>query len=329
MSALSCRRTYSPDLCMKLSLLLLTTLSMSIGVVWGQTPDSQIASQQARIVKDLESIRIAERDHLPEAQRGALWANVAIEYWNATEFEKAEDAYYRSLHLLKTAPSAGGVYASTLDDLASLYLSYGRMDDAQRASKLAFAVRRKLGNEAGIAVGQVHLANIALVQHQFKKAERLALRGVQVMESSNNPPKIGLLSGFITLTYARCSRGDCGDGLKNAQEAVAFANGNFDSDSAPIGFALETLGFAEWKTGARQDGEKAMLEGIRVLRKRLAPGDPRLAGAMLQYRAYLVEANRRVEAQEVQEQVARMISQPEIYCSGCAVSVNSLLNSLR
>ncbi len=329
MSVLSCRRTYSPDLRLKVSFLLLTALSMSVRIVSGQTSNPQIASSQARIVKDLESIRIADQDHLPEAQRGTLWAKLAVDYWNATEFLKAEDAYNRSLHLLKTAPSAGAEYAATLDDLASLYLSYGHLDDAERASKQAFTVRKKLGNPSDTAISQVHLANIALVRHQFKKSDRLALLGVQGMESSLNPPRVALLSGFITLTYAQCLRGHCGEGLMNAEQAVAFANKNFESESAPIGFALETLGFAEWKSGATQEGEKSMLEGIQILRKKLAPADPRLAGAMLQYRAYLVEANRRAEAQEIQEQVARMTSQAGIYCSGCTVSVYSLANSLR
>jgi tetratricopeptide (TPR) repeat protein len=327
MIALSYRRTYPRHL--TASLLLLTALSMCVCVVRGQTSNPQIALWQARTVQDLESIRKAEQEHLPAAQRGILWAELATAYWNTTEFSKAEDAYNRALHLLKTAPSARAAYAATLDDLASLYLSYGRLEDAESASKQAFAVRHKLGNRSDIAISQVHLANIALVRHQFKKAEELALRGKQGMESSSDPSKVGLLSAFITLAYARCSRGHCSEGLKDAEQAVAFANGNFESESAPIGFGLETLGFAEWKSGAAQDGERAMREGIQILRKTLAPADPRLIGAMLQYRAYLVEAKRRVEAQEIQEQVSRMTNQAGIYCLGCTVSVNSLSKSLR
>ena len=67
----------------------------------------------------------------------------------------------------------------------------------------------------------------------------------------------------------------------SAQQAVAFANKNFEPESAAVGFALETLGFAEWKTGAVEDGEKAMLHGIQILRTKLAPADPRVAGALL------------------------------------------------
>ena len=321
MIALSSYRTYR----LFLSLLLLTALRFG----WAQTPNPQIASSQARIAQDLELIRAAEQQHLPAAQAGALWAQLAAEYHHATEFPQAEDAYNRSLHLLKTAPGAGEEYATTLDNLASLYLIYGRVDDAESARKQALAVRQKLGNISGIGVSHIHLADIALARHQFKKAEKLALQGMEEMKSSSNPPREGMLSGLITVTYARCSRGHCDEGLTNAEQALAFANTHFEPGSAAAGFALETLGFAKWKSGATHDGEIAMVQGIQILRTKLAPADPRLAGAMLQYRAYLIAENRQAEAQEIHEQVGKMTREAGVYCSDCAVSVNSLSKTLR
>lgn len=329
MNAMSSHRTYLLHLRLKMSLLLLSAISLGVSIVWAQTSNPQLASSQARIAQDLDLIRTAEQEHLPAAQEGALWARLAREYHNATDFLKAEDAYNRSLHLLKTAPSARAEYAATLDDLASLYLIYGRLDDAESVRKQALAVLQKGGNLSDIGYAQVHLADIALARHQFKKAEHLALQGIQGMESSSNPSKVGMLSALVTLTYARCSRGNYGQGLMSAEQAVAFANKNFGSESVAAGGALGALGFAEWKAGAMQDGEKTMLQSIQILRTKMAPADPRLAFAMLQYRAYLVAAKRRVEAQEIQQQVQRMTSQAGIFCAGCAVSVNSLSNSLR
>ena len=48
------------------------------------------------------------------------------------------------------------------------------------------------------------------MRRQYKKAERLALQGLQMMESSSNPPRAGILSAFITLTFARCYVGTAG-----------------------------------------------------------------------------------------------------------------------
>jgi tetratricopeptide (TPR) repeat protein len=313
----------------KVYLLLLIASLLNVGLVRAQTSDAQTAWPEARIAQDLELIRTADQNHLSEVQRAVLWKNLALHYHAASEFPKAEDAYNRALHLLKTAPSAQAEYASTLDDLASLYLTYDRLEDAESAMKQALKVRQKLGSPAELAVSKVHLADIALVRHQFKKAEGLAQRALEGMESSPNPPQTAMLSVLITLTYARCSRGHCDEGLMNAKQAVDFARKNSESESVADGFALETLGFAEWKSGARQDGEKAMVQALQILRKNLTPADPRLAGAMLQYRSYLVEEHRQAEAQEINEQVTRMTRQAGLYCQGCAISVNSLSNTLR
>ena len=72
-----------------------------------------------------------------------------------------------------------------------------------------------------------------------------------------------------------------------------------------------------------------MLQAIQILRTGLSAADPRVAGAMLQYQAYLTEAHRPAEAAEIHEQVTRITRQSGAYCQGCAVSVYSLSNTLR
>ena len=329
MIALFSYRAYRPYFHLRVSFLLLTAMMLSVCAARAQTPEPQIASSPARIARVMEWIRIAEQNHRPDAERGALWMQLGLEYQRAADFPKAEDAYNKSLHLLKTAPSARAEYAATLECLASLYLIYSHVDDAERLRKQAFAVREKLGNRSEMGLSEIHLANIAFVRHQFKKAERTALKGMEEMESSSLPPRVGMLGGLITVTYARCMQGHSGEGLMSAQQALAFANEHFEPGSAAVGFAQGALGLAEWKSGAVQDGEKDMLHGIQILRTTLAPTDPRLAGALLQYHDYLVATSRRVEAQVIHDEVDRITSQSGTFCPGCTVSVNSLSNSLR
>src|SRR5438876_667001 len=113
----------------RVSFLLLTALSLGVCIASVQTSEPQSASAHVRIARDIESIQIAEQQRRPEAERGALWAQLASEYQYAAEFLKAEDAYNKSLHLLKTAPSAKAEYAGTLESLATLYLLYGHVDE--------------------------------------------------------------------------------------------------------------------------------------------------------------------------------------------------------
>jgi hypothetical protein len=329
MIALFSYRAYRPYLHLRLRLLLLTAMMLSVCAAWAQTSELQIASSPTRVARVMELIRIAEQEHRPEAERGALWMQLALEYQYAADFPKAEDAYNKSLQLLKTVPSARAEYATTLECLAALYLIYGHVDDAERVRKQALVVREKLGDQADIGLNQIQLANIAIERQQYKKAERIALRGMEEMQSFSNPPRVGMLTGFITITVAQCMQGHTGEGLMRAQQAVAFANRKFEPESAAVGFALGTLGLAEWKSGAVQDGENDMLHGIQILRIKLAPGDPRLAGALLQYHDYLVASSRRVEAQVIHDEVDRMTSQSGTFCPGCTVSVYSLSKALR
>ena len=320
---------YRPYFHLRVSFLLLTALSLSVCVAGAQTSEPQSAAAQVRIAQDMELIRIAEQQHRPDAERGVLWAQLATEYHYAAEFLKAEDAYNKSLHLLKPIPSAKEQYAATLESLATLYLLYGHVDEAESLRKQALGVRKKLGNPFDVGLCRIHLANVALARRQFKKAERLSLRGMAEMESSSNPPKAGILSGLITVAYAQCLRGHCDEGLTSAQQGLAFANRYFVPDSAAVGFALETLGWAEWKSGNGPEAEKAILRGIQIMRTKLVPGDPRLRGALQLYGDYLMATGRRVEGQEIHEEAERLTSQSGTVCPSCTVSVYSLSKALR
>jgi len=318
-----------PHHSLRFVLLLLISLYASVGCALAQTAEPQVASSQMRIAQDLAMIHTAQEQRLPAAELGAMWSVLASEYHYAADFLKAEEAYNQSLHLLKSVPEASEAYATTLESLAALYLNNGHIDEAENVRKQALAVRKKVGNPQAIGVSHAHLADVALARHQYKKAEQLDLQAITEMQSSINPPRVGLLSALITITYARCAQGNCNEGLTSAQQGVDFAYKRFERESAAIGFALETLGYAEWQTGSIQEGEKTMLQGIGILRATLVPADPRLRGSLQQYEKYLNATNRRVEAQEIHSEVERTTREAGVACSACTVSVYSLSKTLR
>jgi tetratricopeptide (TPR) repeat protein len=286
-------------------------------------------AQIPQIAQDLDAVHTAEQQHRPAADVGAMWAHLASEYHGSADFLKAEDAYNRSLHLLKDVPNSRPLYATTLDNLASLYLIYGRVDEAEGIRKQALAIRKKLGNPADVGASEVHVADIAIARRQYKKAEQFALLGLKDMSSSPPPPTLGMLSALITVTYARCLRGHPGEALSSAQQAFDFANAHFEQDSPAIGFSLQTLGYAQWKSGEADEGGKTMQRALVILRSRLVPSDPRLAGALTQYEDYLLTTKRRPEADEIRDEVARMNTRPGAACATCTVSVYSLAKGLR
>jgi tetratricopeptide (TPR) repeat protein len=315
MRALLCR-VYRPASLLAATLFLTTVLPGAV-------------TARAQLAEDLEAIHTAEQQHRSPAELGAMWGHLATEYHSAADFLKAEDAYNRSLHLLKDVPDSRALYATTLDNLAALYLMYGRTDEAETVRKQSLKIRQQLGNRADIGVSEVHVADIAIARHQYKKAEQFAMRGIDDMNASPSQPEIGMLSALVTITYARCLRGHTADGLASAQQAFQYASAHFQPDSAAVGFSLQTLGFAEWKNGDPEEGGKTMQRALKILRSKLVPSDRRLVGTLLQYESYLTETRHRPEADEIRDEVARTNTQPGAVCPGCTISVYSLAKGLR
>jgi tetratricopeptide (TPR) repeat protein len=105
-------------------------------------------------------IDLAEREHLPDAKIGYLWGRLASDYVGLADFARAEDAYFRSLRLLRNAPEAQKSYATLLDNLGVLYFAFDRRAEAEPYLKRSFAERRKQGDIVALGISQVHLANL-------------------------------------------------------------------------------------------------------------------------------------------------------------------------
>jgi tetratricopeptide (TPR) repeat protein len=282
----------------------------------------------AQTEQQVDAIHTAEQQHRSPVELATMWAQQAYQY-HPRDFLKAENAYNHALHLLKDVPEAQPRYAETLDNLAALYLMYGRVDEAEVVRKQSLAIRRQLGNLADIGVGEVHIADIAIARRQYKKAEKFAMQGMKDMALTPNPPPVGMLSALITATYAKSLQGHAGEALSTAQQAFNFAGTHFEPDTPAIGFALQTLGYAQWKNGDPEEGGKTMQRGLVILRSKLAPTDRRLAGALMQYEDYLVTTRHRPEADAIRDEVSRMNTGAGPACPGCTVSVYSLAKGLR
>ena len=101
--------------------LTLVIVSLWIHAASAQTQIASIMPLPERITQELGLIHAAEQEHLPDVQLGYLWARLASDYRDKADFSRSEDAYNRSLRLLKAAPEAKADYATVLDNLGILY----------------------------------------------------------------------------------------------------------------------------------------------------------------------------------------------------------------
>lgn len=285
-----------------------------------------ITDMQEGVKLDLRLIKVAEHDHLPNGKQGYLWARVASEYSQLGDFTRAEDAYFHSILLLKEVPEARANYATLLDNLGVFYLAYNRKNDALRYIHQAFAIRREQGDKVNLGISQLHLSEVALGDHKFKEAERFAAEANANLAAAGDQGRKGLIGTLVALAYARCSRDNCDEGLRNAEQAMELVRLVYPTDSLPTGHALMALGFAKWKSGDSQQAEKMMLEGIHIISTQNAPGTPYSRNALSEYRMFLAAMHRPLDVKRIDDQIAS--SAPKA-CTNCTVSVTTLSNAMR
>jgi tetratricopeptide (TPR) repeat protein len=302
------------------------TLCIVLSVCEPAPPQLFSTTTQMDIAQERHMIDLAEREHLPDAKIGYLWGRLASDYARQADFAHAEDAYFRSLRLLRNAPEAQKSYATLLDNLGVLYLAYNRRAEADQYLTRGFAARRKQDDIVALGISQVHLAQLAHADHKFKQSENLATEAQTNLTAAGDAGRAGLIGALVSLTYARCERNKCAEGLQDAERAMDVARLIYTSDSLPAGHVLMAIGFARWKIGDSQQAEKMMLEGVHIITTKNAPGAPYSRLALLEYRDFLKSMGRALDVKRIDDQLAQATPQP---CANCTVSVNSLSNALR
>ena len=278
-----------------------------------------------KIGRDLQVIHAGEFQKLPPLGMGRLWARLASDYEQAGEFAKSESAYNRTLELLDKAPNAILEYAAALDNLGRLYLAEGNFDAAEVCRKRSYAIREKTGDVLAIARGKWTLAEVDMAKNRFKEAQKRASEAYAAMVAQNDPFVSERVSTLTLLSIASCKNNQCALGLESGREAKRLALAELPVDHFMLGEALIWLGYAEWKTGLKDEAGEDLREGVRIQRERVTPGHPYLLHALTVYSDYLKDVHRAAEADEIAKEEKALRSKPTLTCANCTVSVYGLL----
>ena len=282
-----------------------------------------VLTLRERIGSELSSIQYATQRHQANERIGYLWAILAVDYRKAGDFQASEAAYLKSLDLQRDVLSVRRNYATTLDNLGTLYTLYGKLNEAERYNRLGAEIREALGYRLDAARSEAHLAEIELAKHHFKQTERSAAKALEIMKEENDPEALDLIAVLNALAFSRCLTSHCAAGLEDARQSLDMAKRRFGDSSMAAAHALMAVGFASWKSGVLADAEPAMRSAIEIMQRQAEPGGRALLLALMQYRSYLQSQKRLcdVEAVEKELDVAK-IQQLDI-CAAC-VNVRSL-----
>jgi tetratricopeptide (TPR) repeat protein len=246
-----------------------------------------------------------------------------VDYRKAGDFQASESAYFKALDLQRDIASATRNYATTLDNLGTLYLVFGRLEEAEHYNRMGAKIRAKMGYELDAARSEQHLAEIDLAKHRFKQAESEAAHALEVMRAQNDSDPLDLIGALNGLAFTRCLRNNCSQGLDDAQQSFGIARSNFGADSMPAAHASMAVGFALWKSGRLAEAEPAMRSAIETMKAQPVPAGRALLLALMEYRNYLRQERRDDDADVVEKQFALAKLQLGPGCGTC-VNVRSL-----
>ena len=231
--------------------------------------------------------------------------------------------------MLKDSPEgpAHELYAIMLDRLGGLYLAYNRVDDGAEYLKKSMAVRAAMGDRKALGVSQMHLAEVELARSRRKDAEKHAMEAQANLTTAGDADRDSLLATLLILSFARCGMNQCAEGLRDAEQAAEMARSMaYPENSLFFGHVLMTVGFARWKLGDNEAAEKAMLEGIRIIREQNQAGSPYPRNAMMEYREFLQAMHRKDDVKRLDKELSETMPAT---CANCTVNVNSLSNATR
>jgi tetratricopeptide (TPR) repeat protein len=292
--------------------------------VYAQEPDAIV---QQRVAQEIRLVQEVTDQHGTASKVGYLWANLAADYRKTGNFSASESAYFQAIRILEGIPSSNRNYATTLDNFGMLYLSYGRIEEAERYVKRSEQIRKTMNYPLDLARSEQHMAEIDLAKHKFKEAENEAAHALEVMQSENDPEKLDLISALNALAYTRCSRKRCEQGMEAAQRSLELSRSAFGADSKPTAHAMMAVGFALWKLGRVEDADRVMHDAIQIVRSQSGQNKQALQLMLLEYLDFLRYEHRADDVagavRELDEARAHAT-----FCSTC-VTVNSLRGNSR
>jgi tetratricopeptide (TPR) repeat protein len=272
-------------------------------------------------------IRSATDQEASAAQLGALWLELANEYQSQLELLQAEDAFTRSLPLLRF-PATQSAYADALDGLGSLYFATARPTEAENCFRKALGVYQAIGDRPHTARLHVSLALLLVSEHRFRDGEEESSEGLNEFQSQPQPDPSEFVPALLTHSYALCNQGRCNAALDDTKRAMTLAQGSFATDSLEIAGVWLAWGFDQWKSGSPDEADRSMREALTIVRSRTDLPRPLLAGSLLgilrQYDVFLKATHRKSEARQIDSEIRRLQSEQNSSCKDCTVNAAAL-----
>ncbi len=172
--------------------------------------------------------------------------------------------------------------ASSLNELAQLYLIQDKSTDAEPLARQALSINeRALGQDhPTVALNTGVLAAIYMSQGKFADAEPLFQRAVAIHERGVNPDQVALAKAVSNLGSLYYNQQRFDDAERLWVRALEIRERVREPDHPDLAANLNNLGALYWTKGRYGDAESVYQRAREIFEKTLDPEHPRMAAIL-------------------------------------------------
>jgi len=267
---------------------------------------------------------IVASDALTLADKGKAWTLLGYAYRETGQYQKAREAYERSLHIFEGDAEHRVDYANALDCFAGLSRSIGQPEPALRMWSQALDIYKQLNEHRGILKTYANLAGLAMEQNRVRAAKSAIDKAVAETKTTNeftddDQALISEVQGWIA-----GQEGDMEAAIAGAQRTVELRKHSHGECFPLTGWSYLILGRAYTANGQIDEALASIREGLTILEKTEGQNAPRYLAGQILYSRALDKLGMHEEASRVKGSAEKsMRDLLRNQCVGCTLSASS------
>ena len=256
------------------------------------SPPGAAASRKHSLSTEGLSI-LVDKDGSDGPGTAAVLNNMADVVRRLGRNDEAESLYKRSIAAWRKGDKGKSGEALAMGNLAALYFSQARYDEAQSLLEQCLRMQTALlGPEhPRLANNMTHLGEIYLVRHRYAEAEDLFRHSLAIKEKAlapDHPDLLMTLSALGRLLMATDRSDEAGALFERAQR---IARKSLPAGNPELGALLVNIGRYHRLQGRLADAQGSLQQGLQILETALGPDHSRtLAAVIALAEVYVAEA---------------------------------------
>ena len=235
---------------------------------------------------------------------GRIWSHLGALYQDEGRFGQSEQAFEHAMRLLTNAPVSIADLAATTDALGTLYMETGNLEEAERAERKAWRMRKVAGLKDDLPLSWYHLATLFLREHKASKAQAFAEQALAGFEANPYATTENKLGSSLVLSASLCRQHKYSQAIERLRGTLPVAQETYGANSFPAGMSQFLLGYAFWKSGNLPAAVEPMQQGSSTIGRELGPDHPSYLIVMENYARLLHAEHRSEEARAIEKQVS-------------------------